>query len=120
MQYKGKKKKGDLEGGRLEKKKKMKKTSLKSFLNEIEENDNVEEGVLKQNNTLTRKSIASFKNLHCCQQLEVERKVKLRSFKSFHCCQQLEVESKVKLRSFKEFPLLPEAGSRKQTEAAKF
>ena len=59
----------------------MKKTSLKSFLNEIEENDNVEEGVLKQNNTLTRKSIASFKNLHCCQQLEVERKVKLRSFK---------------------------------------
>ena len=38
----------------------MKKTSLKSFLNEIEEDDNVEEGVLKQNNTLTRKSIASF------------------------------------------------------------
>ena len=33
LQYKGKKKKGDLEGGRLEKKKK--KTSLKSFLNEI-------------------------------------------------------------------------------------
>ena len=31
----------------------MKKTSLKSFLNEIEEDDNVEEGVLKQNNTLT-------------------------------------------------------------------
>ena len=57
-----------------------KKTSLKSFLKEIEEDDNVEEGELKQNNTLTRKSIASSKNLHCCQQLEVGSKLKLRSF----------------------------------------
>ena len=81
----------------------MKKTSLKSFLNEIEEDDNVEEGGLKQNNTLTRKSIASFKSFHCYQQLEVESKVKLRGFKSLHCCQQLELKSKMKLRSFKGF-----------------